>query len=61
MADPDVLAKRDAAVTSYERETIYAAMYEGKPWKYLLIPHDAIADNITLPSLEHDFGVRLDS
>ena len=44
MADPDVLAKRDAAATWCERATIYAAMYNGKPWKYLLIPHDAIAD-----------------
>ena len=23
----------------------------GKPWRYLLIPHDAIADNMTLDGL----------
>ena len=61
MDDPEVLAKRDAAVTWCERATIHAATYKGKAWKYLLVPHDAIADNITLPRLEHDHIVIPDA
>jgi type III restriction enzyme len=57
MNDPEVLAKRDAAVQWCERATIHADSYKGKPWKYLLIPHDAIADNITLSLLEQQFVV----
>jgi hypothetical protein len=33
------------------RLTAYAARCEGKPWKYVLIPHDAIAENMTLEGL----------
>jgi type III restriction enzyme len=57
MTDPEVLAKRDAAVTWCERATIYAATYKGKSWKYLLVPHDVIADNMTLESFERDYLV----
>jgi predicted ATP-dependent endonuclease of OLD family len=28
-----------------------------KPWKYLLIPHDEIAENMTLPGLTSRFAV----
>ena len=31
--------------------TDHAASYEGKPWTYVLIPHDAIAENMTLEGL----------
>src|SRR5438105_2239820 len=48
----EVLAKGDAAVKWCEHATMHAATYGGKPWKYLLIPHDAIADNVTLDGLE---------
>jgi len=57
MAALEVLAKRDAAVKWCEHATIHAATYDGKPWKYLLIPHDAIADNITLAGLEQNYLV----
>ena len=29
-----------------------------KPWQYLLIPHDAIAENMTLAALSHRFDNR---
>lgn len=32
--------------------------FSGKPWKYPLIPHDAIAENITLESLEKQFAAK---
>lgn len=28
----------------------------GKPWRYVLIPHDEIAENITLEGLAARFG-----
>ena len=31
----------------------------GKPWKYLLIPHDEIAENMTLAGLASRFTVTL--
>jgi len=52
MGDPEVLAKRDAAVAWCKRASDHSASYYGKPWKYLLIPHDAIAENMTLSGLE---------
>jgi type III restriction enzyme len=58
MADQDVLAKRDVAVEWCRRATDHAASYEGKPWTYALIPHDAIAENMTLRGLARQFAVR---
>jgi type III restriction enzyme len=51
MEDPQVLAKKSAALEWCRHATNYAASTGGKPWKYALIPHDAIADNITLAGL----------
>lgn len=56
MTDADVLTKRDVAVTWCKHATDYAASYGGKPWKYALIPHDAIAENMTLTGLVSQFG-----
>jgi type III restriction enzyme len=55
MTDPEVLAKRDAAVQWCKQASRYALSYEGKPWKYLLIPHLAITDNMTLEGLALEF------
>ena len=51
MEDPEVLAKRAAAVTWCQLATDHAATHDGKPWTYALIPHDAIAENWTLADL----------
>jgi type III restriction enzyme len=51
MTDPDVLAKKAVAEEWCRHATTYAATCEGKPWKYVLIPHDAIAENMTLEGL----------
>jgi type III restriction enzyme len=56
MEDTEVLAKRDAGVLWCKRASDYAASYEGKPWQYLLIPHDAIAENMTLAGLADRFA-----
>jgi type III restriction enzyme len=51
MADPEVLAKKQAAELWCERASSHTATYGGKPWKYILIPHDVIALNMTLTGL----------
>ena len=52
---PEVVSKRDAAVKWCAQATDPANTYDGKPWKYVLIPHDAIADNMTLEGLAAKF------
>ena len=54
MAEADVLAKRDAAVKWCRQASDYAATCGGKPWVYLLIPHDVIAKDVTLEGLAAD-------
>ena len=58
MTDPDVLAKRDVAVEWCHHATDHTASYGGKPWTYLLIPHDAIAENMTIDGLARRFSVK---
>lgn len=58
MADPDVLAKRDTAVEWCRHASEHAASYQGQAWTYVLIPHDAIAENMTLEGLAKQFSVR---
>ena len=54
--DPIVLAKKEAAVKWCANASAHAATYGGKPWRYALIPHDAIAENMTLAGLTKQFG-----
>jgi len=58
MDGADVLAKRDAALRWCRQATGHASTYGGKPWSYILIPHDAIAENMTLAALAKQFGVK---
>ena len=51
MEDKTVLAKADAAATWCRHATAHAKENGGKPWQYLLIPHDAITDNKTVQGL----------
>jgi type III restriction enzyme len=57
MTEPTVIAKRDVAVRWCQHASDHAITYGGKTWKYLLIPHDAIADNMTLVGLAERFAV----
>src|SRR3972149_2132643 len=54
--DPVVLAKQDAATKWCRNTSEHAASYGGKPWRYVLMPHDAIADNMTLGGLAGPHG-----
>jgi type III restriction enzyme len=58
MTDPEVLAKKDSAMKWCVNATDRNLSNGGKLWKYLLIPHDAIADNMTLTGLVAPFGNR---
>jgi type III restriction enzyme len=51
MSNDEVLAKRDAAVTWCKHASDHALANGGKSWQYALIPHDAIAGNMTLAGL----------
>ncbi len=58
IGDADVLAKRDAAVKWCHHAGKHAATCGGKPWKYVLIPHDAIAENMTIKNLSAQFSAN---
>ncbi len=51
MDSADVQSKKEVAETWCRNATAHAKTHGGKPWQYLLIPHDAIADNMTLDGL----------
>ena len=51
MEIPEVKAKADAAVTWCKNASDYSTRNGGKPWKYLLVPHDIVASNMTLLAL----------
>jgi len=59
MNDADVQAKKQAAATWCRNATQHATENDGKPWTYLLIPHDAITENMTLRGLAGTFTVSI--
>jgi type III restriction enzyme len=48
---PDVVAKKEAALRWCQNASTHAKSYGGKPWVYVLIPHDVIAENMSLAGL----------
>lgn len=56
--DGEVLAKRDVAVTWCKHASDYSMANGGKPWRYLLIPHDEVAENRSLSGLAGQFGQK---
>ncbi|MGH8066794.1 MAG: type III restriction endonuclease subunit R, partial [Candidatus Entotheonellia bacterium] len=57
MQDAEVQAKKDAAVEWCRHATTHTMSHGGKPWTYLLVPHDAISENMTLAGLTNQFRV----
>jgi type III restriction enzyme len=49
--DDEVKLKQEVAVEWCAHATEYASATGGKPWKYALIPHDVINDNMTVLGL----------
>ncbi len=58
MNDPEVLAKQDAGVVYCRLATEYNAGHGKKPWRYVLVPHDAIAENWGLQDLLSKWEVK---
>lgn len=54
----EVIAKREAAVKWCNHASAHSQSCEGKHWKYVLIPHDVIAENITLEWLAEQFEAK---
>jgi type III restriction enzyme len=57
MQDDEVRDKSRAAVEWCRHATEHETRHGGKPWRYLLIPHDAVAASRTLASLAAQFEV----
>lgn len=55
MADPNVLAKKSAAVTWCENATKHEQSNGGKEWAYVLVPHTAILPSATLKGLVQQY------
>lgn len=58
LASAEVVAKKNAAVEWCKHATEHAKEHDGKPWSYLLIPHDAITGNMTLAGLASRYEVK---
>lgn len=53
----EVKEKARAALTYCANATAFTASNSGKPWKYLLIPHDAVMHNMSFAGLAGNFEV----
>ncbi|MFH0938158.1 MAG: type III restriction endonuclease subunit R, partial [Planctomycetota bacterium] len=58
MTAEDVLAKAKAAAEWCVHATAHEKQHGGKPWEYLLIPHDVITDNKTIQGLAATYTYR---
>ena len=58
METVEVQAKAQAAATWCSHATAYATANGAKGWRYLLIPHDAVAVNATLGALTATYEIR---
>lgn len=57
MDDPDVRDKARAAALWCRHATEHELKHEGKPWTYLLIPHDAVAASSTFAGVVRAYEV----
>ena len=56
METSEVAAKRKAAEEWCVNASAHAATYGGKPWRYALVPHDVVAENMSLTTLTRRVG-----
>jgi type III restriction enzyme len=56
LEDETVKAKAKAARTWVGHANDHAKTYGGKPWRYVLIPHDTMLENVTLAGLAAKFA-----
>jgi type III restriction enzyme len=57
LEDPVVQTKAGVAVRWCVMASEHAKTHGGKTWRYALIPHDAIAENMTAKGLVQQFGI----
>ncbi len=55
LTDVVVQAKKDSAVAWCGHALTHAKEHGSKPWSYLLVPHDAVSENMTLSGLAAQF------
>jgi type III restriction enzyme len=55
--DPEVQTKAQAAARWCRYASEHASTNGGKPWRYALIPHDAMAGGASAAGLTNRFGV----
>jgi len=58
IAEPDVQAKAQAAARWCEHATDHAVAHGSKPWRYALIPHDAIVGGGTAAGLANAYAIK---
>lgn len=58
MGNSDVKAKAEAAEVWCKNASDYGRATQGKTWRYLLIPHDAVAQNMTLKTLTDRYSME---
>ena len=54
----DVQEKTQAALLYCKNTTDFTTRNGGKPWKYVLIPHNAVMVNMSLETLIRQFEVK---
>lgn len=54
----DVMEKSKAALIYCRQATDFTSMNKGKPWKYVLIPHNAVMVNMGFEKLVNEFEVK---
>ena len=55
IGNAEVTAKKEAAEKWCGLASAHTAVNGGKPWRYMLIPHDTVSENATLEGLESEF------
>jgi type III restriction enzyme len=56
LAAPEVIEKKNVGVKWCKNASDHAKTYNGKPWKYLLVPHDVVAENQSMEFFARGFG-----
>jgi type III restriction enzyme len=56
MDSAEVLAKKEVALRWCKQASDHAQTHGGKPWQYVLIPHDAISENMTIAGFASQFA-----
>jgi len=55
ISDDEVKDKARAAIEYCKYASEYTSANEGKPWKYVLIPHNAVQTNMSFKYLVNQF------